>query len=89
MIGYYEAPSERYTYSDNITTSTATTGGQWITVTSTSCSLNIAVEYEPPPYRRPKPPYIPFEPVRVPKYVAPPPARPWPVALRRFRGDIM
>ena len=78
-----------YSYGNDITTST-TTAGAWVTVsTSTAYSSNVAVEYEPSPYRRPKPPYIPFAPVLMPKYTAPPQPHPWPVALRRFRGDLM
>jgi hypothetical protein len=88
MIGYYEH-DRYYTYSNNNVTTSTTTCFNTVSISTSTAWVSNYVEVYDHPIRRPKPPYVPFEPVRLPRYQAPPMPCPWPVALRRFRGDLM
>lgn len=87
MIGYYDH-DRSYTYSNNEVTTSTTTCFNVTIATAVTAWVSDYVEVYDHPIRRPKPPYIPFEPVRIPRFAAPSMPPPWPVALRRFRGDL-
>lgn len=90
MIGYYNRrQDEYYTYSSNqVTTSTNTCVN--VTVETATTIWVSCTDGDQPRFVKPsKPRFVPFIPFYVARYVAPPPPVAWPVALRRFRGDLM